>query len=131
MSWSRDEIRRRAEERETLIRCAAEYVNRLSQRVGPLSAVVHGSVARGDFNIWSDVDVLVVCDCLPDHPLKRLDVLFSDIISPVEPKGFTVGEFHIEVGKGNRIIADSLIHGIVIRDDLNLFNGRRMDSVAH
>ncbi len=31
-----------------------------------------GSYARGDFNEWSDVDVLIVAERLPRRPLDRL-----------------------------------------------------------
>lgn len=34
--------------------------------------MVFGSVARGDFNLWSDIDVLVVADNLPERWLDRL-----------------------------------------------------------
>jgi len=34
--------------------------------------VVVGSVARGDFNKWSDIDVLLVVDQLPDDLSGRL-----------------------------------------------------------
>lgn len=34
--------------------------------------MVFGSVARGHFNLWSDIDVLVVADNLPERWLDRL-----------------------------------------------------------
>jgi hypothetical protein len=56
----------RRAERERLIGLARGYVERLSARVSVLGAAVVGSVARGDFNVWSDVDVVVVSDDVPE-----------------------------------------------------------------
>jgi len=61
-----DAIAERRLERERLIALAREYVERLSARVTVEAAAVVGSVARGDFNVWSDVDVVVVANADPE-----------------------------------------------------------------
>ncbi len=43
--------------------------------LGVRAVVVFGSVARGDFNDGSDIDVLVVAEQLPAHPSERLRAL--------------------------------------------------------
>lgn len=60
----------RARCRENLVDLASQYADRVRDRYGP-AVLPFGSVARGDFNLWSDVDVLVVSDALPAHPLAR------------------------------------------------------------
>jgi len=41
---------------------AREFVERASHRMPIVAAAVVGSVARGDFNVWSDIDVIVIVD---------------------------------------------------------------------
>lgn len=73
-------VRRRAE-RAAKLALAAAWAIELSRRLeGLRAAVVVGSVARGDFNLWSDLDVLIVADGLPDSWLARCDA-----VAPVPP----------------------------------------------
>lgn len=60
-------LEQRARAREALLARAARFADDLRRRLdGVVAAVVVGSVARGDWNKWSDVDVVVVCDPAPD-----------------------------------------------------------------
>jgi len=65
-------IARRRREREALIDRARRWADQAGPALGARAIVVVGSVARGDFNKWSDIDVLVVLDDLPDHLPARL-----------------------------------------------------------
>ncbi len=49
-----------------------EYSNTLSSHIGKFTGILYGSMARGDNNVWSDIDFLVISDKLPDNPLMRL-----------------------------------------------------------
>jgi len=49
-------------------------------------------VARGDWNLHSDIDLLVVGD-LPAEPLARSAFLYRFAQGHQEPKGLTGGEF--------------------------------------
>jgi len=62
-------IKARAEEGEGAIEDAESYVEKLIERLGAISAAVFGSYARGEFNLWSDIDVIVA-------PQKFKDVDF-------------------------------------------------------
>lgn len=95
---------------------AREYVRLLEQKAGPVSAAIIGSVARGDFNAASDIDVLVVSDLLPESPLRRSELLYSVAIPLVEPKGFTTDEFLQLADKKNPLISDLAAHGIILVD---------------
>lgn len=119
-------IERRREEQRRAIEAAARYLNDLATLSAPLSGIVYGSMARGDFGPGSDTDVLVISDRLPEHPLRRLDLLFSKVSGDarIEPKGLTIGEFTDLTGKGAPWLAHVLREGILLRDDLGLLKGR-------
>jgi len=59
-------IKARAEEGEGAIGEAKSYVEKLRERLGAISAAVFGSYARRDFNLWSDIDVIVVSQKFKD-----------------------------------------------------------------
>jgi len=68
-------ITRRRREREAFVDMAREWAERTGPMLGAQAIVVVGSVARGDFNKWSDIDVLVVVDEVPDDLPGRLALL--------------------------------------------------------
>ena len=53
-------LRRRAEERRRVIDTLRRYANSLRASLGSVTLILYGSYARGDFNAWSDVDVIIV-----------------------------------------------------------------------
>ncbi|MGH8998654.1 MAG: nucleotidyltransferase domain-containing protein [Acidimicrobiia bacterium] len=74
-------LARRRSEREARIEIARVWAGTLGKRLSGLrAAVVVGSVARGDFNQWSDLDVLVVAEGLPAGWRDRCQAL-----SPLPP----------------------------------------------
>lgn len=85
-------VRRRAEQ-EARIRCAAEWAHGLAKRLDLVAVVVFGSSARGDFNKWSDIDVLVVANELPQGARERLAFLMEGAPAGVQPVGWTPDEF--------------------------------------
>ena len=109
-----DVIATRERERRRVIESAKAYVNSLK---GLYSAFLIGSYARGDFNAWSDVDVLLVGD-FHGNPLERL--LKLDFPPGFEVIPLTEEEFDRALKKNNPIIYDVKSYGIVLRDDLNL-----------
>ena len=74
----RDVIAERRAEQQRLVELARDYVARLSARIPLTAAVVVGSVARGDFNVWSDVDVVIVAQGLPERAPDRAALLLAD-----------------------------------------------------
>ena len=67
MSWVADVLARRGAERVALIERARAFVDELGEHLDIRAASIGGSVARGDFNVWSDVDVVLVVDELPER----------------------------------------------------------------
>ncbi|MCS6785162.1 MAG: nucleotidyltransferase domain-containing protein [Candidatus Caldarchaeum sp.] len=59
--------------KEAAVESAFKAVRELEERLGPVSAAVVGSYARGDFNQWSDLDVLVVSPNFVGNPLERFE----------------------------------------------------------
>jgi HEPN domain-containing protein len=110
----------RRQQRKEWLETVKAYVQKLREMIGGVTAIVYGSVARGDFNLGSDVDVLIIADGLPPHPLKRMELLYSCLKPPLEPKGYTLAEFRSLLTKRHPAIIGALEEGIVIADDLNL-----------
>ena len=68
-------IARRRSQRDALLAVARQWADRAGPILQARAVVVVGSVARGDFNKWSDIDVLVVADDLPPTFAERLALL--------------------------------------------------------
>jgi len=79
-------IEKRKKLRAQIIRKASRWAKRLSFKV---TAILVGSYAKGDFNLWSDVDILLISDEFKGNPVERLELL--DI-----PAGFQVIPLTIE-----------------------------------
>lgn len=73
-------LREREEERARAIERARAVAEELRKRLGRATIVLHGSYSRGDFNLWSDVDMLIVSERFEGvHPLKRLDLVLETL----------------------------------------------------
>jgi hypothetical protein len=79
--------------------------------------VLYGSFDRGDFNLGSDIDVLIVSDSLPTHPLARSELLYRFVRGGIEPKGYTAAEFARMLRSNNPIALEAREHGITLWDD--------------
>ncbi|MCL6581588.1 MAG: nucleotidyltransferase domain-containing protein [Firmicutes bacterium] len=117
MSKFRDD---RARTRTELVDTARRYASIVGERYAPATVLLYGSVARGDFNLWSDIDVLVVSDALPSHPLARSEALYAVALPGIEPKGYTLGEYRDAVTRGLPFVRELSRHCVVLRDDLRL-----------
>ncbi|MFH7241433.1 MAG: nucleotidyltransferase domain-containing protein [Spirulina sp.] len=65
-----------------------QYLNHLPLR--HYRAIIFGSVARGDFTLESDTDLLIISDELPESPKARLDILCDPRLATpeIEPLGW-------------------------------------------
>lgn len=67
-----DVIARRRAAQAGLVAGVGAWAECVGPAIGARAVVVVGSVARGDFNVWSDVDVLVIAPDLPPSLGERL-----------------------------------------------------------
>ena len=108
-------IEKRLKERENAIQEAEKFVQCVSKKLRIVQAWLFGSYARGDFNEWSDIDVLIVVrDSLPKRPIDRIDLVMECLeeCNNVEPVIVTVDEFEKMRRKRNPIVQDIEKHGI-------------------
>jgi len=115
-------VEERRRERQRVIDALRSCVSRLRESLGSFTMILFGSFARGDFNAWSDVDVLVVLERAPENPLKRLELVepLYEAIPWVEPIVLSVEELAKFVEKDNPVAVEALSRGVVIVDDLGI-----------
>ncbi|MBC7098391.1 nucleotidyltransferase domain-containing protein [Candidatus Bipolaricaulota bacterium] len=94
-------IEARVARQRELVSLARRFLVEARRALGPLTAWVYGPVVRGDFNLWSDVDVLVVAKGLPQRPQDRFGLLL-ELAPGVEPKGYTEEEFRGLLGRAGK-----------------------------
>lgn len=99
-------LEERYAEQERLVELARGHVETLSRRLRIHQAAVVGSVARGDFNLWSDVDVVIVAGRLPERMPERMALLMAGRPPRVEPIGFTPEELEVARSRGNRLVVE-------------------------
>ena len=82
-------IEERKRRRREIIDKLVEYTRDLRRTLGKVTVVLYGSYARGDFNAWSDIDLIIISDAfenikftmrwrlLPEPPegLESLDAI--------------------------------------------------------
>lgn len=101
----------RRTERAARVDVARAFVDGLDPSLGVRAAVVFGSVARGDFNLWSDIDVLVVADHTPARYLDH-DEALGRRPAGVEAVLWSPRQWQAAVGAKNPIAVESIEHGL-------------------
>jgi len=78
-----------------------KYIKAVKKSLNPKCIVLYGSLARKDYNERSDVDLIIISDDLPEHPLERLKILFdlNNTSAPIEPLGYRSKEFEMMIEK--------------------------------
>lgn len=113
--------RRLAEQAEAIAKAAAWATQLVGGRGSVSAVVVFGSYARGDFNKWSDIDVLVIDDCLPESGRARVDLLWADRPAPVQPVGWTGDELQTRRRRRDPIAVEADAVGVVVHGALPPF----------
>lgn len=117
-----EEIDKRHKKRNYLIELLNNYTLELEKKFGNVTIILFGSYARGDFNLWSDVDIIIISDVFNkirflDRPflLPELDkqISYSDIIC------WSYEESKYMLNKS--LWKDALQNSVVIKDDYNLY----------
>jgi len=107
-------LEERRSHREEVINEAKEWAMNLPFKA---SVILIGSYARGDFNEWSDVDVVLISE-LTGSPLDRLKKINYPAEYEVIP--LTLVEFMRMLRKKNPIAVEAVERGIILRDDFNI-----------
>lgn len=102
--------RRRAAQRE-LVGRAERFAGALGPDLGVSAVVVFGSVARGDFNLWSDVDVLVVVAGAGDDVVDRVRSAGRDI-GLIAPVVWTPAQLRAQLRRRDPIAVESMERGL-------------------
>ena len=106
---------RRGVSLQELMRAAVEELLAREEKQPPrLADVVFGSVARGDFNKWSDLDVLVVARGLPSDARARLEVLMQDAPPGLQAIGWTPAELVARRLRNDPIARECEAAGVVV-----------------
>jgi len=83
------------------------------------TAILVGSYARGDFNLWSDVDIILIAEFWEgQNPIERLRLIDH-------PPGFQVipltpAEFKRLLEKGDPMAIESIEIGVKLREDVEI-----------
>ncbi len=107
-------IEKRIKERNNIINNAKNYSKNLNFKC---TVILIGSYARGDFNLWSDIDLLIIGD-FNGNPVQRLKNI--DFPSGYEVIPLTLNEAIKMKNKNSKFINDSLKDGLILRDDYNI-----------
>lgn len=107
-------VERREAEQAAQITRAAMWALAVAGRLDVVAVVVFGSVARGDFNKWSDLDVLVVARGLPETARERIEVLMVDAPPGLQPIGWTPEELAERRQRRDPIATECDALGVVV-----------------
>lgn len=104
-------VARRRAARAGLLAQEPAFADGLDPQVGVRGVAVFGSVARGDWNDASDVDVVVIAERLPRDPLSRLAAVG---VPPgrVAPVVWSVTDWHEERRRGNPVATGAADDGV-------------------
>ena len=102
---------RRRQEQRALVERAQVFADGLDPQLGVEAVVVFGSVARGDFNLWSDVDVLVIAEHVADGWLERI-VSVGEPPALVQPMVWTPAEWTEQLARNNAAALEAADRGM-------------------
>ena len=92
--------RRRVEAWLNALEKARVTTERLARSLGRVTAILYGSYARGDFNVWSDIDLIVASEAFEGTRfLDRYDVVSKHVEPGVEAVLLTPRELVDALGK--------------------------------
>ena len=109
-----DIIEQRIKKRNLVIDQAKKFAELLPQNT---SAFLVGSYSRGDFNLWSDIDIAVIYRFI-GNPLARLKSI--DFPPGFEIIPLTPDEFQKMLVKKTPLYMEIKKFGVMLRDDLGL-----------
>jgi len=112
-------VEERIRKREEVIKLAKQFVDCASKYLKIKKAILFGSYVRGDFNEWSDIDILIIVDEIDEiNPIKRIEKVMDCLMkySSVEIVILTVKEYKEKKLKNNPIIIECEEIGIELTE---------------
>jgi hypothetical protein len=102
------------------------YCKKLVEKLRPRSIILYGSMARGDYGVGSDVDILVISDDLPPNFLERLRLLSeaNPTLAPIQAVGYTPAEFLQMIHRRHPTALYAVADGKPLHDD-GFFQGTK------
>lgn len=97
-----------------MIARARAYVATLEGHLDIVGAGVIGSVARGDFNVWSDIDLLVIAVALPVRYLDRASLLAMAPAPGIQAVAFTPEELVAALAKRDPRVVELRRDGVLV-----------------
>jgi len=97
-----------------------DFVQRIADYLGGEATVIlFGSYARGDYNLASDFDIIVISDRLKGNPLRRTRELYrlNEEFLPVDIIAYTRKEFLRALENLSPSALDAMKYGKVLYDD--------------
>lgn len=92
-----------------------DYTHKIVEKLGKLTAILHGSHARGDFNIWSDIDLIILSEKFGGIRVLDRYELINPTPPRLEPIPLTPSEFINNIQK--HVWRHALKRGAVILID--------------
>jgi hypothetical protein len=115
-------VARRRRERDDLIERARRFAHGLEPALGVRGVAVFGSVARGDWNVWSDIDVLVVAEHLPPGRRARSE-RFDSAEPRIQVVAWTPAEWRLRESRGDPIAREARAAGVWLRGTADAARG--------
>ncbi|MEM0086582.1 MAG: nucleotidyltransferase domain-containing protein [Zestosphaera sp.] len=116
-------IKERIRKRDLYIKKAQVFAECTIRKLSNSAVLIYGSVSRGDFNEWSDIDVLIITrEEISQKPAERLDMIHDCMKENplIEPVIITLDEFRKLLAKKNPLVIEALKKGIILIDRLGL-----------
>ncbi len=111
---------------ELVLKEVREYAEDLVRRGLAELVVLIGSLAKGDYSPFSDVDLLVVAREAPRNPLERISVYINPRLSrDAEPRVLTVEEFFDMARERRKLLEEALLKGVFLAGDKGLLEEAR------
>ena len=94
---------KRMERRRKLLEKLCRMVDVLREKLGSVTLILYGSYARGDFNAWSDVDLILVWEGFSSRRVPERYRLLRDILASIDEHidliPWSVEEAHVMLEK--------------------------------